>query len=461
MARFFLDYNEGVRLQIIEEGSPETFSVKICHSGNVIYSTDISTGMWCRINRKYYLPYELQAYKDGILIFADSLDLSGKKVRIDLELEDISDAISACRYVDEFRRRHSCEIVCVSSHGALCSLRYPDIYFVVPSTPVPAFASYRIGRFYKEDSVDWDMHRMDPSSMSIAEIAADILGLEYKAEIVPLESIVFYSDRNYEYQAKSLILSILAHSPGLKMYYYTIGFSSSLEFEGLFKIEIPIDEAKPKGYRTFEFYKPSILIEHLNRFGGKALFLDTDIIVGRRFDIRRFDHVQDYPLLSTGNWTYPFAYEGTKIRDERPLMQYFNVAERSMKYVYSNIISFSESCMDFLVEWKSICDNQYLLSKRRKFFPFPDETAINIVLWKRGAVRSLGCVYLNTTMFEPFEYVEENDGVIGDPGNNYGIMGSDLLRCENSSDIMLYHGIKDSHVLDRVIDYIYTKKESI
>jgi len=295
----------------------------------------------------------------------------------------------------------------------------------------------------------------------MAEIAADILGIEYAGEGSALDSIVFYSDRNYEYQAKSLIESILHNAPGLNMYYYTIGFESSLEFEGLCKIEIPVDEAKPKGYRTFEFYKPSVLIEHLNRFGGKALFLDTDIIVGRRFDISKFDHDFDYPLMSTGNWSYPFAYEGTLIRDEKPLMEYFNVKERSMKYVYSNIISFSDRCMDFLVEWKSICDNQYLLSKRRKFFPFPDETAINIVLWKRGAKNSLGAVYLNTTIFEPFAYVEENDGILGDPDINYGIMGSDLLRCENSSNIMLYHGIKDQHVLDRTIEYFNRKKESI
>jgi hypothetical protein len=461
MARFFLDYSEGARLDVAETGSPETFSVKISSSGREIYSADISTGMWCRVNRKYYLPYELSVYQGDLLVFSEALDLSGKKVCIDLELEDISEAISACRYVEEFRKRHSCDVICVSSHGALCSMRYPEISFVVPATPVSSFARYRIGRFYREGDIDYDMHRKDPSSMTMAEIAADILGIEYAGEGSALDSIVFYSDRNYEYQAKSLIESILHNAPGLNMYYYTIGFESSLEFEGLCKIEIPVDEAKPKGYRTFEFYKPSVLIEHLNRFGGKALFLDTDIIVGRRFDISKFDHDFDYPLMSTGNWSYPFAYEGTLIRDEKPLMEYFNVKERSMKYVYSNIISFSDRCMDFLVEWKSICDNQYLLSKRRKFFPFPDETAINIVLWKRGAKNSLGAVYLNTTIFEPFAYVEENDGILGDPDINYGIMGSDLLRCENSSNIMLYHGIKDQHVLDRTIEYFNRKKESI
>ena len=39
-------------------------------------------------------------------------------------------------------------------------------------------------------------------------------------------------------------------------------------------------------------------------------------------------------------------------------------------------------------------------------------------------------------------------------------MGSDLLRCDNSSKIMLYHGIKDKNVLDRVIEYMNVKSEN-
>ena len=274
----------------------------------------------------------------------------------------------------------------------------------------------------------------------------------------PIKSIVFYSDKNYEYLAKYLIESILINvEKDVIMYYYTIGFESSIEHNRLVKIPIPVDEKKPTGYRTFEFYKPNILLEHLDRFGGKALFLDTDIIVGKRFRMEFFENENDYPLAVNGNWEFPFVLEGDNVIDEQLLMSYFGVTKRSMEYVYSNIISFSESCRDFINEWKSICDNQYLLSKRKIYFPFPDETALNIVLWKRDCVNNLGRAYLNTLAYEPFEYVEENEGVKGDPNINYGIMGSDLLKCHNSSEIMLYHGIKDKSVLDKVLAYLKNK----
>lgn len=459
MAKFIYDYSSGAKIEAVGEG-PERFGVVISAAGSIEYSATIGCGMWCSAGRRYYLPYEISVKDDsGREVFSDRMVLGGKKVLVRLDIEDISDAISACFYVDRFRQLHSCEIVCMTSHGYLCSLRYPEIEFVVHDTDVEdVYSLYCIGRYYKDGNPDMMFHRRNPSSMSMEEIAADILGIEHSASSSPLSSIVFYSDSNYEYQAKALLESIIAHAKGIKMYYYTVGFSSSIEHEDLIKVEMPVDETKAKGYRTFEFYKPSVLIEHLNRFGGKALFLDTDIIVGRRFRIERFDHSEPYPLNATGNWSFPFAFENGEIRNENELMSYFGVNQRSMDYVYSNVISFSDRCMDFLMEWKSICDNQYLLSKRKRFLPFPDETAINIVFWKRGVSRSLGRVYLNTTVYEPFVYIEENDGVVGDPAINYGIMGSDLLRCENSSDIMLYHGIKDASVLERTIRYIKEKR---
>lgn len=459
MLKIITDYSFGVRVEIVGDNIDEDFNVQISAGGENRYSAAIKVGMWCSTNYKYYLPYEISVISDSQSFF-ERLDLSGKTIIVLLDIEDISDVISSCKIVDEFRKKHGCDIVCVTSHGYLCSIRYPDIEFVVQGTTIKdAYASYSIGRYLDSSgNTDMYMHRREISGMNMSEIAADILGIVYSKSSDQLSSIVFYSDSNYEYQAKSLIESIVLNCKGIKMYYYTVGFSSTIEHVDLVKVEIPVDETKAKGYRTFEFYKPSVLIEHLNRFGGKALFLDTDIIVGRRFRIERFDHDESHPMNATGNWSCPFAYEKGQIVDEQNLMAYFGVPQRTMDYVYSNVISFSENCMDFLFEWKSICDNQYLLSKRKKYLPFPDETAINIVFWRRAISKSLGRVYLNTTVFEPLVYIEENDGIIGDPSINYGIMGSDLLRCDNSSDIMLYHGIKDASVLERVVRYIKEKR---
>lgn len=274
--------------------------------------------------------------------------------------------------------------------------------------------------------------------------------------------IVFYSDLNYEYQAKSLVESILITKQNVEMVYYTIGFESSLSYPGLIKRPFPVDIRKPR----FEYYKPTILLDALEFFGGKFLFLDTDIIVGHRFTVDKVNHDHDFPLFSCGNWNYPFMAvykdgETINVGDESNLMKYLGVEKRSMNYVYTCVIAFNDKCRDVILEWKSICDNEYLLEKREFYFIFHDETPLNVILWRRGLTENFGKrIYLNTLELDPLVYIEENEGIFGDDINlNYGILGNNLLRCDNSSDVMFYHGIKDNIILNDVIEYL--KKDEI
>lgn len=273
-------------------------------------------------------------------------------------------------------------------------------------------------------------------------------------------NIVFYSDYNYEYQAKSLIESILINvKDEVQMIYYTIGFESTLDYPNLTNVFYPKNDNK----RFFEFYKPTIMLDAISKFGGNFLFLDTDILIGKRFDISRFNSDLDVPLFPYGNWDYPFLCNGQDqngeyidFSNETELMKYFGVGSRSMNYVYTCVFSFNDKCSDVLKEWESMCDNKYLLQDTRKYYPFKDETPLNVILWKRGVKQNLNRIYLNTIQSEPLIYIEENDGVAGD-AYNMGIFGNSNMKCENSSDIMIYHGIKDKVELDKALTYFRSK----
>jgi hypothetical protein len=274
--------------------------------------------------------------------------------------------------------------------------------------------------------------------------------------------IVFYSDKNYEYQAESLIKSILINSKvQIDMVYYTIGFTSDLEYPNLTKRYFPKSDTKTK----FEFYKPAILIDAIDTYPGYLLFLDTDIIMGHRFNPKMFMVDTDYPMLSFGNWDFPFIckFEDGKynnVCDESNLMKYFNIPKRTMNYVYTCVIALNEKCRDFVLEWKSVCENEYLQSYGSFYYPFPDETALNVILWRRGIASNYGRIYLNTLKFEPLKYVEENENVTGNPNTNYGIFDNDLLRCDNSSNVIFYHGIKDRIELEKTIIYLNEKNSN-
>jgi hypothetical protein len=273
-------------------------------------------------------------------------------------------------------------------------------------------------------------------------------------------NIIFYSDYNYEYQAKALIESIILNiKDDIQMIYYTIDFESSLDYPNLTKVVYPKNSNKI----FFEFYKPTIMLDAISKFGGKFLFVDTDILIGKRFNISKLDNNLDFPLFPYGNWDYPFLCNGMDenkeyidFSNEESLMKYFGIESRSMNYVYTCVFTFNDKCSDIFKEWESICDNNYLLQDVRKYFPFKDETSLNIVLWKRGITQNLNRVYLNTIQAEPLIYIEENDGICGD-SYNMGVFGNSNMKCENSSDIILYHGIKDKNELDIAINYFKSK----
>ena len=273
-------------------------------------------------------------------------------------------------------------------------------------------------------------------------------------------NIIFYSDSKYEYQAKSLIESAMINIKGhFNLVYYTIDFESTIQCERLHKVPFKKDHRM----KSFEFYKPTIMLDAISRFGGGFLFLDTDVLIGRRFDLSRFYNDSEIPMFPYGNWDYPFVFDGfdeagqhVNFSNEQTLMEYFGVKERSMNYVYTCVCSFNERCEDMLMEWKSMCENSYLLQDIRKYYPFRDETPMNVILWKRGIDRNLGRVYLNTIQAEPLIYIEENEGIRGD-AYNMGIFGNPNMQCQNSSEIMLYHGIKEASELEAALQYMRSR----
>jgi len=300
-----------------------------------------------------------------------------------------------------------------------------------------------------------------------------------------MRKILIYSDSKYEYLVKYFIESlILTENSDIPVIFYTIGFNSELNYPNLIKRFYPINDSYGK---DFYFYKPAIMLDALDYFGGEFLFLDTDIVFGKRFDINFFNHDYDFPMLTTINWAYPIRFgghyttqkvhnpeltyisedggeypaveidwdgnisgnPGTVIFNEVVLMSYFGIKRRTMRYVGTCLLSFGEKCYDFILEWKSLIENPWIKSKGFEYLPFHEETAINIILWRRGINKQYDRIFQNTGYFSTYKLVEENEGIM-----NMMIDGDENQMCENSSKMLFYHGIKDVDELEKVIEYL-------
>lgn len=269
--------------------------------------------------------------------------------------------------------------------------------------------------------------------------------------------ILLYSDKGYEKMVDAFLKSRkYSGNEGVTVLYYSVGFDSTLEYPNLIKKRWELDSSKI----DLTYYKPEILLDGLS-FSDKVCFMDCDIVLGKRFSPETIQNDNfDYPICCRGPLEYVWIWErlndGSTVKyDELKLMNYFGVTDR-FTYMWASMISYNESCRDFLEEWDSILKNSYLLKKHSEYFPFREETALNILFWKRKVNNPLGLIFFNTEKFESFLKVESEEG-FNKQVREYDTITLDNAiyeTCENSSIVQFYHGMKSGPELDKTLQWM-------
>ena len=127
---------------------------------------------------QYYVPWRIEVWQEGKMVFSHYMSLRGQRVYVKFISGAMGDSIAWLPYVEEFRKKHGCEIwVAVYTEVAeLFRETYPELHFVPPGERPGAFyASYYLGCFFPPDD-----RTHQPSSWKLAGIqgaAANILGL--------------------------------------------------------------------------------------------------------------------------------------------------------------------------------------------------------------------------------------------------------------------------------------------
>tara|TARA_B110000285_G_scaffold138272_1_gene154835 strand:- start:2188 stop:3393 length:1206 start_codon:yes stop_codon:yes gene_type:complete len=186
---FKLDFLQGCTFEILGT-KPGKFNVQFLNQDNneIVYESQITNNMWVKSNKKYYLNYLIKVtdLENNKVIFEHKFNAEDKRVYIHLDSKAIGDTLAWFPYVEEFRKKHKCQMVCSTFHNEWFESNYPKIEFITPGTQSPnLYAMYNIGWHYNEDNtVNADWNPNDFKKYSLQECSADILGVDYN-EIKP------------------------------------------------------------------------------------------------------------------------------------------------------------------------------------------------------------------------------------------------------------------------------------
>ena len=178
-----VSYHSGAACEILGEKSNLKYNVKFIDATTeeTVHQGAIPANHWLAPYRKWYTKWRATVTEEMFQkeIFSEELNLKGKKVLVSFESSSLGDNIAWVPYIEEFRKKHDCDISCSTFFNNLFEKEYPKIEFVpVGSSLENIYASYEIGWFD-----NWDNRERNPNgvrAIPLQQTASDILGLKYE-----------------------------------------------------------------------------------------------------------------------------------------------------------------------------------------------------------------------------------------------------------------------------------------
>lgn len=134
---------------------------------------------------QYYTPWIVDILNsEGSLVFRDSLTKNIKNgvVFIKIDAYALGDNIAWVAYIEEFRKKHNCKVICSTFFNDLFINAYPELLFVLPDTVIKnVYAQYYIGAS-NDNNIIYSKILVDECPLQL--VASSILGLEH-TEIRP------------------------------------------------------------------------------------------------------------------------------------------------------------------------------------------------------------------------------------------------------------------------------------
>lgn len=181
--KFSFDY--GPKIDCIGHKSSDPAIVKFIDktTGSVVYSGETSPGLFTSLFRKWYTPWIAEAYHGNEKIFEFDFhsSLSNSKVCISIDSSSLGDTLAWVPIAEEFRKKFECDVYVTSFWPELLSHYFPNLRFSSPGIRESGtLAVFGLGWY---DETDRNIHKRDPRTISLQQVAGDILGLDISGDV--------------------------------------------------------------------------------------------------------------------------------------------------------------------------------------------------------------------------------------------------------------------------------------
>ena len=167
------------------ENVNQVFNIKFINQENneLIYESNLKHMMWAKSSPNYYLPQKIEVRKNDELIQVHNFSLKDKNVFIEYESASLGDQLAWMPIVEQFRKKHQCNLYLKFPLNEIFRKKYREINFVNSTDNLKnIYAVYKLGWYVDSKGVNPGRHKNDPRKIPLQKVASDYLGLEYQPE---------------------------------------------------------------------------------------------------------------------------------------------------------------------------------------------------------------------------------------------------------------------------------------
>lgn len=233
----------------IESHSKETFKVDFIDvdKRDVVKSIKTKSNTTIIGGRQWYTNWLINVYDESDkLIHIETFSLCGKKVFIKFDSYALGDSIAWIPYVEEFRKKHNCTVICSTFYNYIFEKPYPEILFVEPNIKIKnIYAQYYIGACLENN---FSYSPVNASVRPLQESSSLSLGLEPR-ELVPDLTKSFNKNEAPKIRGKYVCISEYA-SDDKKMWKEVGGWDRIVRFlrkKGYIVVSISKEPTKLEG----------------------------------------------------------------------------------------------------------------------------------------------------------------------------------------------------------------------